>query len=59
MKTKKVRQHTIEERPAGTAGAVSALLVLVATKLGVELSAADAAVIVGAVASIVSIFNPR
>lgn len=45
--------------PTGITAAGATLLVIVAKQLGLELSAEEAAIVVGAIASIVSVFTPR
>lgn len=49
----------LQQHPTGVSTAVATLLVIVAAKLGVDLAAEEAALIVGAVATIVSKFTPR
>lgn len=45
-------------RPAGSTAAIAALLVVVLSWLGIDLTAEAAATIVGGLAAIVSIFYP-
>lgn len=49
----------VKARPTGTTAALIALIVFVAEKAGLGLSAEEAAVIVGGIAALVSVFTPR
>jgi hypothetical protein len=50
---------TAQRHPTGLAGALTTIVVVIAAKSGVELSPTEAALIVGAITTIVSYFTPR
>jgi hypothetical protein len=50
---------TPSNHPAGITAAAASILVIVAKKAGVELTVEEAVIVVGALASIVSVFTPR
>ena len=50
---------TMKARPTGTTASIAALIVLIAGYAGLEMTAEQAAVIVGGLAAIVSYFTPR
>lgn len=52
-------RQAIEARPTGTAGVITAALVVIASKLGLDLTAEEASVIVGAIVAVVSYLTPR
>lgn len=54
-----MKNQTVHQRPTGTAGVITAAVVIVASKLGLDLDPEEAAVIVGAVVAVVSWFTPR
>jgi hypothetical protein len=58
-KSEKVKHETVEKRPAGTAGSISALIVGLAAQFGLEISAELAVAIVGAVTALVSWLSQR
>lgn len=45
--------------PAGLTGLLTTVVIIIAGKLGVELTAEEGAIFVGALVSIVSLFTPR
>lgn len=49
----------MKSRPVGTTASIAALLVLVAGWAGLDITADQAAVIIGGISAIVSIFTPR
>lgn len=52
-------RNPAKRRPAGATAAISALLVLIAGRLGVDLTAEDAAIVIGGLTALVSLFTPR
>lgn len=57
-KPETVTEH-VQARPTGSTAAIASLVVLVASWLGVELTAEAAAIVIGAVTTLVSLFTPR
>jgi hypothetical protein len=49
----------MKKRPTGTTTSIAALLVLIASYAGLEVTAEQAAVIIGGVAALVATFTPR
>jgi hypothetical protein len=54
-----VTAEPVKTRPTGTTAAIAAMVVVIVSKAGLDLTAEEAAVIVGGLAAIVSIFTPR
>lgn len=48
-----------KNHPTGLTGVVTSALVVIASKLGVELTAVEASIIIGAVVAVVSYLTPR
>lgn len=51
--------NTLRQHPTGIAGVVAPALVVIAYKLGVELTVAEAAILIAPVVALVSYFTPR
>lgn len=51
-------QH-VQARPAGSTAAIASLVVLIASWCGLDVTAEQAAVLIGGVTAIVSVFTPR
>jgi hypothetical protein len=49
----------MSKRPTGITAAVASLLVIVAAQIGLDLSAEEAAAVIGALSAVVSWFTPR
>lgn len=58
IETGKTVKEGVTSRPTGSTAAITSLVVLIADKAGVELTAADAAVIIGGLTSMVSLISP-
>lgn len=51
--------ENVQARPAGSTAALASLVVLIASWCGFDLTAEAAAVIIGGVTALVSLFTPR
>ena len=51
--------ENVQARPAGSTAALSALVVLVLGWCGIELTAEQAAIVIGGLTTLVSLFTPR
>lgn len=51
--------ENVQARPAGSTAALASLIVLIASWLGLDMTAEQAAIVIGGLTTLVSLFTPR